>query len=460
MAMLPSSRYLQIIKTWPSAWPLATTWPPLGTLATIWPPSGTPATTWPLARPLAATWPLAWPLVTTCSSSSSAVCVGHTNSLVGNNRQIWPQLIVATAFVRENTKISLYFHKDCSLFCEEECEQVQQCNGYTGLVGTGLVGLIGLIDSVGLIELIVFDSLICLMGIISCNGLNSFVGCISLGSLIELIKLISLVGLVGLIGLIGHIGLIVHNGLFGFGLVGHTGLVGLFSLNGLGLIGINDHVGFIGLVGLVGLVLGKISLVKLIGHISLVGLVGFSGISGCSLINSFSLIILIDKSATSNHWLISLIGLVGFGFISFGFIESLSASAALLDCCLISLVFSLVSLSAHQAYNGAAAMTATARRTAQGVATMLAIADKIDNYMMILNYLAAGLSIHSLRKINAAITKILWPKQAVASHLELEVATSANKIANALALNYCIISSFHIHSFMREGWLWHVFCLD
>jgi hypothetical protein len=55
-------------------------------------------------------------------------------------------------------------------------------------------------------------------------------------------------------------------------------------------------------------------------------------------------------------------------------------------------------------------MTATARCAAHGVATMLASADKICN-AMILIYLDAGLLIHLLHKINAAISKILQPSK-------------------------------------------------
>jgi hypothetical protein len=62
--------------------------------------------------------------------------------------------------------------------------------------------------------------------------------------------------------------------------------------------------------------------------------------------------------------------------------------------------------------------------------------NKIDN-TIILNYLAAGLSIHSLHKINVAITKTSWLKQAAATHLELGVATSATKITIAPICYYC-----------------------
>ncbi len=46
--------------------------------------------------------------------------------------------------------------------------------------------------------------------------------------------------------------------------------------------------------------------------------------------------------------------------------------------------------------------------------------------------------------------------QAAATHLELGVATSANKIANALALYCCTASLYYSYWFVRESWLWHV----
>jgi hypothetical protein len=52
--------------------------------------------------------------------------------------------------------------------------------------------------------------------------------------------------------------------------------------------------------------------------------------------------------------------------------------------------------------------------------------------------------------------KTSWPKQAAATHLGLGVATSPNKIANALALYFCAASLYHPHWFVRESWLWHV----
>ncbi len=91
---------------------------------------------------------------------------------------------------------------------------------------------------------------------------------------------------------------------------------------------------------------------------------------------------------------------------------------------------------------------------------MLASNDEICN-ATILNYLSAGLLILLLCKIYAAITKILWPKQAAATHLELRVATGANKIANMLALYFCATSLYYSYWLVRENWLWHVpFRLD
>jgi hypothetical protein len=46
--------------------------------------------------------------------------------------------------------------------------------------------------------------------------------------------------------------------------------------------------------------------------------------------------------------------------------------------------------------------------------------------------------------------------QAAATHLELEVATSANEIAKALASYFCAASLYYSYWFVRESWLWHV----
>jgi hypothetical protein len=109
------------------------------------------------------------------------------------------------------------------------------------------------------------------------------------------------------------------------------------SLTTLGLIGYNGLIGHNGLIGFIGL--GYVRFIGL-GLVSLIGLIG----------HIIGLISLINTSAMSNHRLIGLIGLI------------------------------LIT-------------TATARRAAHQVATMLASADKICN-AMIINYLAAGLLIH------------------------------------------------------------------
>ncbi len=81
---------------------------------------------------------------------------------------------------------------------------------------------------------------------------------------------------------------------------------------------------------------------------------------------------------------------------------------------------------------------------------MLESTDKICN-AMILNYLTVGLLIQSQRKINAAKTIILRPKQAAATHLELGVATSASKIANVLVLFFCAALLYYSYWFVRES---------
>jgi hypothetical protein len=167
--------------------------------------------------------------------------------------------------------------------------------------------------------------------------------------------------------------------------------------------------------------IGCICFVGCIDHNGLIGFIGFGYVSfiGLSLVSLIGLInhiighiSLINASAISNHWLIGRI-------------------------CLILI------------------MTTTARHAAHILAAMLASTDKICN-AMILNYFAASLSIHLLCKINAAMTKILRPQQAAATHLELGVTKSANKIANALALYFCTASLYYSYWFVREKWVWHV----
>ncbi len=144
--------------------------------------------------------------------------------------------------------------KDCGIFCEGEWEQQRQLNGYTNLVGVGLIVHISL---VGCTEFIGLD------GLIGCIGRNDLIG------------IISLVGLVGIVGLIGH-----------------NGLVGLINL-----VDLIDHIGrnsFVGPIGLVGLLieliklislinLGSISLISLIGLIGFIGLIGLDGLVGFGL---------------------------------------------------------------------------------------------------------------------------------------------------------------------------------
>jgi hypothetical protein len=125
---------------------------------------------------------------------------------------------------------------------------------------------------------------------------------------IGLIKLVMLIRFVGQNGLVGFIRLGLVS-FFGFGLIELVKLIGLVDPSGIiSLIGHNGLIGFIGL-GLVGFIgLGLVSLVGLIGHSSLVGPTSFNGISG--LIGQISLV---DSSASLNHWLINLIGVIGFG---------------------------------------------------------------------------------------------------------------------------------------------------
>jgi hypothetical protein len=162
--------------------------------------------------------------------------------------------------------------------------------------------------------------------------------------------------------------------------------------------------------------------------------IGFIGIN--SLVSQISLISV--SGLIGHNGLVSFIGLGFVSFIGLGLVSLIGLTGHITG--LISLIL---------------ITTATARCTAHRVATMLGSADKICN-AMILNYLAASLSIQSRHKINAAITKILQPKQAPVTHLELGVATSTIKIANAFALYFCATSLYYSYWFMRESWLWHV----
>jgi hypothetical protein len=81
------------------------------------------------------------------------------------------------------------------------------------------------------------------------------------------------------------------------------GQISLVSISGL--IGRNRLVSFIDLD-----VVSLISFISLNGHIGLIGRIGHNG-----LINVICLS-LIKLSALSNHWLISLIGVIGLGLIA------------------------------------------------------------------------------------------------------------------------------------------------
>ena len=166
--------------------------------------------------------------------------------------------------------------------------------------------------------------------------------------LIKLVKLIHFVGHNGLVGFI-RLGLV---SLIGFGLIELVELIGLVGPSGIiSLIGYNGLISFIGI--------GLVSIVGLIGHISLVGPISFNGISG--LIGQISLVSLsglsgisgligqinlVDSSASSNHWLTSLIGVIGFGLLGS---SALSASVASLACQRISLD-GLVGLSSRRLF--------------------------------------------------------------------------------------------------------------
>jgi hypothetical protein len=140
--------------------------------------------------------------------------------------------------------------------------------------------------------------------------------------------------------LINQNGLVSRNNLFdhiGLNFIRHNGSAGFIGL-GISFIGL----GFVGFVGL-----SLVSLSGLTVHISFVGPIGFSGISG--LVGQISLVSLdvfiseisfIDLAASSYHWPIGFISVIGFGLIA------LSASAASLARQLIGLV-SLAGLSTH-----------------------------------------------------------------------------------------------------------------
>jgi hypothetical protein len=300
--------------------------------------------------------------------------------------------------VSKNSKISLHFCKDCRIFCQgikdnsdavvkQQMKELSTASAVLASLAASATnafikhdgqispnGPIGLIRYNGLISHHELNELI--IGLVGHHNLNKLIN--DLGSHHELNELIN--------GLVGHHKL---NKLID-GLVSHTGLVSHFSLRGL-----ISPIGLDGLVGHNGLYRTQ-SINSLVGQITLVSVSGLIGHNG-------------------------LIGFISLGFVSFIGLGPVS---------LIGLIGHIIGL-----INLILITTATARRAAHRVATMLASADKICN-AIILNYLPAGLSIQSRHKINAEITEILRPKQAAATHLELRVATSATKIANALALYF------------------------
>jgi hypothetical protein len=169
------------------------------------------------------------------------------------------------------------------------------------------------------------------------------------------------------------------------------GQISLVSISGL--IGRNHLVGFIGLD-----VVSLICFISLNGHIGLVGRISHNG-----LIDVIGLS-LIKLSVLSNHWLISLIGVIGLGVIAS------SALTASLACRLISFV-SLVGSLTHRLFCE--------------------------------QCLAAAVF---------EATQISWQlKQAAA----LRVATLQSSTTETAASTYYFTASLlHMHSLVREKMLW------
>ena len=278
------------------------------------------------------------------------------------------------------SKKFLYFRKDCGKFCEGEWEQQWHLDEHTSLVD--IIGLIGHIGQVGLVGLGLVDHIgLGLAGNIGL-GLVDHNGLVSVISLVGL-SFFGVNGLVSVIGLNGPNDLVNHMDLFDY-----IGLVRRIDL--VDYIGLFDHIGLVGrTVSFIGL-----SLVGFIG-LSLAGLSGLSDISG--LIGQISLI---DLSALSNHWPISLISLGDLG------ITSLLSSSALSARWLIGFV-SLVGSSTHRLF---------------------------------------------LKRLIATVieaTKISWQlKQATALGVAM-VRLSATEIANVASTYNPIASSFHVHSLVR-----------
>jgi hypothetical protein len=203
-------------------------------------------------------------------------------------------------------------------------------------------------------------------------------------------------------------------------LVDHYRVIGRANL--IDRISLVGSIGFSGISGLAGQI-SLVSLSSFIGHVSfidlgvsfiglsIVGFIGLSLVSLGGLIGHFSLsdiigqVSLINLSASSNHWPIGLISVIGVSLIAS------SASAASLARRLISFV-GLIGSSTHRLF-------------CERLATA----------------------------VNEA-TKLTWRlKQAAA----LGVATlrlSANEIANATISYYYPVTSLHMHSLVREKMWW------
>jgi hypothetical protein len=317
-----------------------------------------------------------------------------------NNRN--SKFIVASHY----SKTFRHFSKGFAIFCEGDQENTNNGNGTedTEVVvpqKSNLPSLLSLASAISTqAELDALASL-------DFSGISGLVNQISIISLIGIgdLSLNSLVGssasfacqLIGNIGLgvsfigLGFVGLVCL-GFFSLGgLIDHNGLVGRSDLVdhiGLRFIGHNGLVSFIGLgiVSFIGLSLD--SLGRLLGHISLIG--------RC-------IIGLIELAALSNHWPISLIGVIGIYLIA-----SL-ASAASLARRLISFV-GLIGSSTHQlfceclatAVNEATKITSRLKQVAAlGVATLRSSAT--ETAASTYSFTISSLNMHSLVR-----EKIWW----------------------------------------------------
>ena len=119
----------------------------------------------------------------------------------------------------------------------------------------------------------------------------------------QFVHLVGCTNLVGHAGLIGLNVLVDHNGLVGCTNVSPIGII----VRIIGLVGHNGLVGFIGLVGHNGFV-GRVNQNGLVGRNNLVDHIG--------LVSQNCIIGLINLADLPNHWLIGLIGVIGFGLIA------------------------------------------------------------------------------------------------------------------------------------------------